>query len=190
MPEELYYEDIQYGFKDTLHFVLNTTYKEMKVRLQIVNYLNDNRPLIIHQVSVRDIFKSDELFLNKCLGAGFNPLYKGPQDEDLPELREIKMLPAVKYFEEGNTANSNFIDKNRYLEIGGNKSFMVDLYYWTKDIQYKIICTDYECGNCLETKVVDFEKINSEIELIVDKPDIRDNSHIQYKVKELVSIWN
>lgn len=144
--------------------------------------------MIIHKIAIKDTFETFFNYKNKCTGAAFDPAYNPEKEFPLPGLKEIPVVSAVKYEEQGNASNTDYINDTHFLEIGGNKAFIVDFIVWTKDVQIKLVCKTVICDGCQQVEKVTFDKKYSAVELFVDKPDSNDNTNILYNVKEVIAL--
>lgn len=144
--------------------------------------------MIVHNIAFKETFETDFLYKYYC-GAYYDPMNTQNDEHKLPGLKEIPIISPVRYVENGNESNSDFINENQYLEIGGNKSFIVDFEVWTKESQVKIVCKESICSDCQKAEKVMFSKKQSFLELLVDKPDDRNNTNIILKSKETITLF-
>ena len=173
---------------DSFHVVENKLIK-LKVRLEILNFFNDQRPLIIHQITVKDSFLTTELFKDFCDGANWNP--NRPLIKEVNGFTKIPIVNSVEYLEKDNLIKSKFIKKEEYIRIENNKEFIVDFVFWSKESQTLIKCIEKGCDEeCYRNTIIRFQKGYSWIELIVDKPDFDDNNNVNvlFGQKDLIDI--
>lgn len=175
-----------YSIYDTL-VIKPTKVFQLRVRLQIVSYLNDNRPLIIKKATIKEEYETEFKHKYVC-GAPFDPMYNPNKLYNFPELRRIPELEPIRYEEVENQSNSSYLSTNQYLEIFANRTFILDLILYTKEYQHKLVCVDQVCSECREVEEAIFKKSKSIIELVVDKPNPNDNNEIFFDFIEIMEL--
>lgn len=168
---------------------IQSTYNKLKIRLEIISYLNDNRPAVIHQVSVVDSYETDFKYNYSC-GASYDPFKNGISSNSFPGVREIPTVSSVAFSENNGKITSNYLTNNQYLHIKANESYIVDLIVESKKEQIRVVCKNQVCSTCKESERLIFKKTGSSIQFKVDMPDFQNNDEMLKDQTIIVSYAN
>lgn len=97
-------------------------------------------------------------------------------------------MTSTRYDQVGANSTSILLKDSQYIVIPANKAFLADLIVWTKPSQKLLVCTISECKKCIASEIATFEKMNSVIEITLDKPNDNDNSKIDYNIVQKIAI--
>lgn len=153
--------------------VVNNEELKLRVRLEILNYFNDSRPLVLHQIFVKDTFTTTP----PTMDCDIRPIF-------IKLFRVIDILKGVLIESSPLSFEYSFIPKQEYIPLGNDKVYIVDLEFTTYPHLYRRLCVKGDCNSCLEIKITKFRKIQTLLSLVVDKPDPNDNTKVLYDVVE------